>query len=71
MPNFISSPIDQYKVVLYGEDENAGDLVAFIHCYNNCSNLVTCEFYREGSMLPNNKNRGGRVELSRAPCLHI
>lgn len=34
MSNFITAPIDQYKVVLYGEDQNDGNLVAFIYCYN-------------------------------------
>lgn len=64
MSNFITSPIDNYKVVLYGEDANAGDLVAFIHCYNKGSNVVTCEFYKEGSPLPDNRNKGGRVGLA-------
>ncbi|MCA9991398.1 MAG: hypothetical protein H6666_09845 [Ardenticatenaceae bacterium] len=64
MPNFISSPIDKYKVVLYGKDATGGDLVAFIHCYHDGNNVMTCEFYREGSALPENRNAGGRVGLA-------
>ncbi len=64
MPNFISSPIDKYKVVLYGKAAVAGDLVAFIHCFYNGKNVMTCEFYRDGSALPENRNAGGRVGLT-------
>ncbi len=61
--NFVSAPIDEYKVVLYGEDAIPGDLVAFIHCYHNGSNVMSCEFYRDGAALPENRFKGGRVGL--------
>lgn len=62
--NFISSPLDSYKVVLYGEDDTAGDLAAFIHCYYARNNVMTCEFYKEGSAVPKNRCKGGRVGLA-------
>jgi hypothetical protein len=61
--NFISSPIDAYKVVLYGEDALAGELVAYIHCYYQRKNVMSCEFYRDGAVLPQNRYKGGRVGL--------
>jgi hypothetical protein len=61
--NFISSAIDKYKVVLYGQDATSGDLVAFIHCYHGGKNVMSCEFYRDGSALPQNRYKGGRVGL--------
>jgi len=61
--NFISLSIDKYKVVLYGEDALAGNLVAYIHCYHGKKNVMTCEFYRDGSTLPQNRYKGGRVGL--------
>ena len=61
--NFISSAIDKYKVVLYGEDALAGNLVAYIHCYHGGKNMMTCEFYSDGSALPQNRYKGGRVGL--------
>jgi hypothetical protein len=64
MPNFVSSPIDAYKVVLYGKDATGGNLVGFIHCYYNSRNVMTCEFYRDGTSLPENRNAGGRVGLT-------
>lgn len=64
MPNFVSSSIDKYKVVLYGRGAVGGDLVAFIHCYYNGNNVMTCEFYSDGSVLPENRNAGGRVGLT-------
>ena len=63
MPNFVSSPIDNYKAVLYGEDTTDSDLVAYIHCYYKGKNVVSCEFYQEGASLPDNRNKGGRVSL--------
>jgi hypothetical protein len=62
--NFITSAIDQYKVVLYGEDATAGDLMAFVHCYHGGANVMSCEFYRDGSPLPQNRYKGGRVGLA-------
>ena len=59
----IVSEIEKYKVVLYGKDATAGDLVAFIHCYYSGKNVMTCEFYRDGSALPENRYKGGRVGL--------
>ncbi|HEY0787520.1 MAG TPA: hypothetical protein VGE86_02680 [Thermoanaerobaculia bacterium] len=64
MPDFITSAIDAYKVVLYGKSATPGDLVAFIHCYSDGKNVVTCEFYRDGSTLGQNRNQGGRVGLT-------
>lgn len=64
MPNFVSSPIDNYKVVLYGKDASDSDLVAFIHCYYDSTNVLTCEFYKDGATLPENRNKGGRVGLT-------
>ena len=64
MPDFISSPIDKYKVVLYGKDATSGSMVAFVHCYYNGKNVVTCEFYPDGSALSENRNAGGRVGLT-------
>jgi hypothetical protein len=61
---FFSSPIDKYKVVLYGKGAVGGDLAAFIHCYHNGKNVMTCEFYQEGSALPQNRNAGGRIRLT-------
>ncbi len=55
MPNFISSPIDKYKVVLYGKGAVASDLVAFFHCFYNGKNVMTCEFYRDGSVTTGEK----------------
>ena len=63
-PSFVSSQIDKYKVVLYGESALAGDLVAFIHCFYQGRNVVTCEFYEDGSILPTNRNQGGKVGLT-------
>jgi len=63
-PDFVSSPIDSYKVVLYGKGATSGELVAFIHCYYNRKNVMTCEFYKDGSALPQNRNKGGRVGLT-------
>jgi hypothetical protein len=62
--NFISSAIDKYKVVLYGEDARDGNLVAYIHCYHGGKNVMTCEFYSDGSALPQNRYKGGRVRLA-------
>ncbi len=61
--NFISSSIDKYKVVLYGKDALAGNLVAYIHCYHGEKNVMTCEFYSDGTTLPQNRYKGGRVGL--------
>jgi hypothetical protein len=61
--NYVSSAIDTYKVVLYGKDALAGDLVAFIHCYHSGKNVATCEFYRDGSSMPENRYKGCRVGL--------
>lgn len=61
--NFITSAIDKYKVVLYGESALAGNLVAFIHCYHGGKNMMTCEFYSDGNALPQNRYKGGRVGL--------
>ncbi|MBA7675444.1 hypothetical protein ES703_83679 [subsurface metagenome] len=61
--NFITSAIDNYKVVLYGKDATAGNLVAFIHCYYENKNVMSCEFYSDGSVLSENRYAGGRVGL--------
>lgn len=62
--NFISSAIEKYKVVIYGEDALPGNLVAYIHCYHGGKNVMTCEFYTDGSALPQNRYKGGRVGLA-------
>ena len=59
----ISFSIDQYKAVLYGQDAIANDLAAFIHCYHGGKNVMTCEFYRDDSTLPENRYKGGRIGL--------
>ncbi len=61
--NFITSVIDKYKVVLYGEDATVGNLTAFIHCYYEGTNVMSCEFYKEGAALTQNRYAGGRVGL--------
>jgi hypothetical protein len=60
----VESPIDSYSAVLYGKDQTSGNLVAFIHCYYQGRNVMSCEFYEDGTALPENKNEGGRVSLT-------
>ncbi len=61
--NFVTAEIEKYEVVLYGQETDCGDLTAFIHCFNDSKNVMTCEFYREGAALPVNRYKGGRVGL--------
>jgi len=61
--NFLTAPIDGYKVVLYGKNEAAEGLVAFIHCFHGSDNVMTCEFYADGSAMPENRFAGCRVGL--------
>jgi hypothetical protein len=61
--NFITSAIDTYKVVLYGKNQTPEALVAFIHCFQGANNVVTCEFYADGSAVPDNRYGGCRVGL--------
>ena len=63
MPNFISSPISEYKVVLYGEKGNSS-IGAYIHCYYNSQSIMSCVFYKDEENVPANANRGGRVSLN-------
>lgn len=61
MANFTSSPISSYKVVLYGE-KGTSVIGAFIHCYHNGKNVMSCVFYNDESNVPAN-SKGLRVEL--------
>lgn len=58
--NFIVSSIDKYKVVLYSA---TGGILAYIHCYNGNKNVMSCEFYSDGSTLPQNRYKGCRIGL--------
>ena len=60
----VQSPIDHYSVVLYGKDQVSGNLVAYIHCYYQGKNVATCEFYKDGTALPENRYKGGRIGLT-------
>jgi len=60
----IQSPIDHYSVFLYGRDQIGGNLVAYIHCYYQGKNVATCEFYKDGTALPENRYQGGRIGLT-------
>lgn len=61
MPDFTSSPISAYKVVLYGEKGNS-TIGAFIHCFHTGQNLMSCVFYNDENNVPAN-SKGPRVEL--------
>ena len=61
MSNFTSSPISNYKVVFYGE-KGTSIIGAFIHCYHNGSNVMSCVFYNDENNVPAN-SKGPRVEL--------
>ena len=61
--NFLKGPIDNYKVVLYGKNQTPESLVAFIHCFNGATNPLSCEFYADGSTIPENRFAGCRVGL--------
>jgi hypothetical protein len=58
--NFIFKIIDKYKVVLYS---HTGNLLSYIHCYTGDKNVMSCEFYSDGSTLPQNRYKGCRVGL--------
>jgi hypothetical protein len=62
--NFLTGPIDNYKVVLYGKNQTPESLVAFIHCFNGVTNVLSCEFYADGSTIPDNRFGGCRVGLA-------
>ncbi len=62
MPNFTSSLIDDYKVVIYGEKEGGSTIGAFIHCYNANTNVMSCVFYNDEDNVPANSS-GTRVNL--------
>lgn len=61
MPDFTSSPITSYKVVLYGE-KGTSVIGAFIHCYHSGKNVMSCVFYNTENNVPAN-SKGLRVEL--------
>lgn len=61
MPNFTSSPISSYKVVLYGE-KGTSTIGAFIHCFHNGANVMSCVFYNDENNVPAN-SKGPRVDL--------
>jgi len=70
--NFLTGPIDNYKVVLYGKNQTPENLVAFIHCYNGSNNVLSCEFYADGSAIPDNRFGGCRVGLAYPwPRFHV
>lgn len=61
---FISSPITSYKVVLYGTSSNS-TLGAFIHCYHQGRNVMSCSFYNDEDNVPsNNHTPPHRVNLA-------
>lgn len=62
--NFLTSTIDTYNVVLYGKNQTPESLVAFIHCHQGPNIVVTCEFYADGSSVPDNRYGGCRVWLA-------
>lgn len=59
----VSSPISTYKVVRYG-NRSGGELGAYIHCYYNNKNVMSCVFWNDENSVPeNNQNPGQRVQL--------
>lgn len=62
MPETISSPITDYQAVIYGED-GASAIGAYIHCFHEGRNVVTCVFHGETNVARNRRNEDGRVEL--------
>lgn len=61
MPNFTSSLISSYKVVLYGEKGNS-TIGAFIHCYHNDTIVMSCIFYNDENNVPAN-SKVSKVDL--------
>lgn len=61
MPNFTSSLISEYKVVLYGE-QGTSLIGSYIHCYHNNKIIMSCTFYNDESNVPAN-DKGLRVNL--------
>ena len=59
--DFTSSPISSYKVIYYGNDGRS-NVGAFIHCYHNNQNVMTCTFYNDINNVPPN-SQGARVDL--------
>ncbi len=62
--NFLTGTIDHYKVVQYGKNKTPETLVAYIHCYHAGRNVMSCEFYAEGSAIPDNRFAGCRIGLA-------
>ena len=62
--NFLTGPIDGYKVVLYGKNRTPETLVAFIHCFSGGRNVLSCEFYADESAVPDSRFGGCRVGLA-------
>jgi len=58
----LSSPITDYQAVLYGEDGSSA-VGAYIHCFHDGRNVVTCVFHDESNVPRNRRNDDGRVEL--------
>jgi hypothetical protein len=52
---FISSPIGSYKVVVYGTSAQSA-IGAFIHCYHEDQNVVSCVFYNDEDNVPSNNH---------------
>ena len=62
MSDAISSSITDYQAVIYGEDGTSA-IGAYIHCFHEGRNVVTCVFHNESNVPRNRLNADGRVEL--------
>lgn len=62
MSDSISSPITTYQAVIYGEDGSTS-VGAYIHCFHEGRNIVTCVFHDESNVPSNRRDDDGRVEL--------
>lgn len=61
---FVTSPISLYKVVRYGKRAGS-ELGAYIHCYHNNQNVMSCVFWNDENNVPeNHQNPGQRVQLN-------
>ena len=63
MPDFTSSPISGYKVVLYGE-KGGSTIGSYIHCFHNGKGVMTCAFYNDENNVPGNSKHGSVVHLN-------
>jgi hypothetical protein len=61
---FIYSAISSYKVVFYGTHSQS-TIGAFIHCYHDGKNVMSCVFYNDEENVPsNNHTPPHRVNLA-------